>query len=71
MIIVVSVQALLRVKKLAVISPPMITKARGFAVSEPTPVEIAAGIKPSMEAVMTTGRKDSAFPPEHKTLRKG
>ena len=41
----------------ALIKPPITTRASGLCVSEPIPVEIAAGSKPmaAISAVMTTG----------------
>ena len=49
---------IMSVRSVALISPPTITMASGFCVSEPIPVEIAAGSKPNMaiNAVITTGR---------------
>jgi hypothetical protein len=46
------------VRVVAVTKPPITTIARGLDVSDPIPVEVAAGISPiaAMRAVMATGR---------------
>ena len=46
-----------KVRTVALINPPITTIAKGFCVSEPMPVETAAGIKPiaAINAVITTG----------------
>ena len=53
------------VNAVSVINPPMITTAKGRAVSAPTPVERAMGSNPSMaiKAVITMGRTREAAPP--------
>ena len=45
------------VRIVELINPPITTMARGFCVSEPIPVDTAAGNKPmaAINAVMTTG----------------
>ena len=47
-----------------VTNPPITTMAKGFCVSLPTPVEIAAGNKPiaAIKAVITTGRTRDITP---------
>ena len=53
-----------RVSTVAVIKPPITIMASGFCVSEPTPWEMAAGIKPiaAIMAVITTGRTRDSTP---------
>ena len=54
----------IKVKKVAEISPPMTTTANGFWVSDPMPVESAAGSNPNpaIKAVMTMGRTRDMAP---------
>lgn len=46
------------VSVVAVTKPPITTMANGLEVSEPIPVDVAAGINPmaAIRAVMATGR---------------
>jgi len=48
----------------ALINPPIMTIAKGFCVSEPIPVERAAGVKPieAIIAVIKTGRVQAFMP---------
>ena len=48
----------------AQIKPPMTTRANGLELSEPIPVDIAAGNNPiiAMSAVINTGRTNEVTP---------